>query len=563
MSAEPSKTEILIVDDEPLNLELLTIGLRSKQYVTYSASNGITAIEIARQRPPHLILLDIRMPGMDGFETCEILKSDARLHDIPVIFLSAEDDVRHKVRALQTGGVDYITKPFLIEEVTARVDAQLRISRQQQEIQRLREQDQAHITLLKAEIDRRAVAEIAERQQRILNAQLYEQLSRHSSHLEELVNQRTAELRQAKEQSETILDNASDAILLTDPSGVVQQTNAAFCRMFGYSPDLSTNPLVLTNLFEPIELERLKQTINAAVLTRQTQELELSARHQDRRQFEVELVLAPLAGDNGSVVGLVGSMRDISQQKQLEHRLLEVLQREQELSDIKTRLIQAISHEFRTPLTIIQTSGEMLVKYYSQMNESQLQEKIHRIEGGISRLVALLDDVLAMTEITSGRTYETVTVDLVQICQELVQEIEKTITAAHQVVYIYPPAPINITLAAGLIRQAIGHLLKNSIKFSPKGGIIQLTLEQDNSHISISVADQGIGIPLAEQKLIFDAFHRASNVGALAGSGIGLAIVQKTVEALGGTLQVKSTEKVGSTFTITLPASADFPAQPD
>jgi PAS domain S-box-containing protein len=554
MNEEVSRARVLIVDDEPLNIELLSFGLNSRHYDIYTANNGRIALNVARQHLPDLILLDIRMPEMDGFETCEQLKADEQLRLIPVIFLSAEDNVWHKVRALQSGGVDYITKPFIIEEVIARIEAQLRISRQQQEIERLRTQDQIHITQLQDEIERRSVAEAAERHQRILNAQLYEQISLHAAQLEELVAQRTAELRQSKEQAEAILDNASDAIILTDPSGRVQQANAAFGRMFGVSPALAVGQ-PLSAFFEAAAAELLAQTLTATAQSQQTKQIELTAQRQNGSPFEAELALCPLNKNNHIPVGLVGSLRDISQQKQFENQQREVLQREQDLSGLKTRLIQAISHEFRTPLTIIQSSAEMLVRYHQQMDEKQIREKAARIETGISRLVTMLDNVLEVSEIAVDSA-AALTIDLVQLCQDAVHEIGPA-APAHQIIFSPPPAPLYASLSGSLLRKAVEQLLKNAIKFSPHGGAIQLGITTNADTVLISITDQGIGIPADEQPLIFSPFHRASNVGALSGSGIGLALVQKAIEALNGTLSLESIENVGSTFTICLPYSAD------
>lgn len=127
--------EILIVDDKPANLKLLANLLAGQGYLVRAASSGSHALESVRVSPPNLILLDIKMPEMNGYEVCETLKDDNISRDIPVIFISALDDVQEKVRGFRSGGVDYITKPFQVDEVLARVETHLGIRRMQKQLQ--------------------------------------------------------------------------------------------------------------------------------------------------------------------------------------------------------------------------------------------------------------------------------------------------------------------------------------------------------------------------------------------------------------------------------------------
>ena len=127
--------DILIVDDGPENLRVLSELLRSEGYVARPVSDGALALEAASAEPPDLVLLDIRMPGMDGFEVCRRLKADARLRDVPVVFLSAIDDLADKVKAFTVGAVDYVSKPFQFPEVRMRVETHLRLRRLQVELE--------------------------------------------------------------------------------------------------------------------------------------------------------------------------------------------------------------------------------------------------------------------------------------------------------------------------------------------------------------------------------------------------------------------------------------------
>jgi serine/threonine protein kinase/FixJ family two-component response regulator len=131
-----SKGDILIVDDNPVNLNLLSGLLLDRNYRVRVATSGKRAISVARMAPPDLIMLDINMPEMDGYETCQLLKADVKTVNVPVIFISALDEVMDKVKAFQAGGVDYVTKPFQFEEVVVRLENQLKISRLQRELEK-------------------------------------------------------------------------------------------------------------------------------------------------------------------------------------------------------------------------------------------------------------------------------------------------------------------------------------------------------------------------------------------------------------------------------------------
>jgi signal transduction histidine kinase len=149
MSEEKPKTDILVVDDTPANLDLLSEMLRTKGYKVRPVPSGHLALRAAASAPPDLILLDIKMPDMNGYEVCRRLKADDRLKDIPVIFISALQETLDKVHAFASGGVDYVTKPFQFEEVVARVGTHLRIRQLQSELERQNSRLQASVQELR------------------------------------------------------------------------------------------------------------------------------------------------------------------------------------------------------------------------------------------------------------------------------------------------------------------------------------------------------------------------------------------------------------------------------
>jgi CheY-like chemotaxis protein len=166
--------EILVVDDERASLEAFTLVLSRQGYRVRSAGNGEAALQAVRESPPDLILLDICMPGMNGYTVCEWLKADERTRDIPVIFTSALNEAHDRVRAFSAGGVDYVTKPMWVEEMLARVVTHLALRATRKQL---------------AEKDAQLQREIAERKR------VEEELGTYRDHLEEVVSELTAVLR--------------------------------------------------------------------------------------------------------------------------------------------------------------------------------------------------------------------------------------------------------------------------------------------------------------------------------------------------------------------------------
>jgi DNA-binding response OmpR family regulator/DNA-binding CsgD family transcriptional regulator len=189
---------ILIIDDVPENLRLLTMILRQRGYQVHPVRESVQALEIAYSNPPDIILLDIKMPQLDGFQVCERFKADARTQDIPIIFISAIEDSAAKVRALTSGGVDYITKPIQAEEVLARVETHLalrdlRLHLEAQVARRTTELSEAN-TALRREVRRRQrheaekskLLDVVRHQSEQLRAMTLELLESRQTHIQNL-----------------------------------------------------------------------------------------------------------------------------------------------------------------------------------------------------------------------------------------------------------------------------------------------------------------------------------------------------------------------------------------
>ena len=216
LSEPHTKGEVLIVEDTPASLKLLSDLLTDAGYDVRQAPNGELALWTAQSRPPELILLDIRMPGIDGFEVCRRLKESPELRQVPVIFLSAQHDTDDKVRGFALGAVDFIAKPFQAEEILARTDAHVRLGRAQHALAQER-------ATLEQRVAERTVELAREIEQRRAN----EEFMRLSSQ---------------------VFEATRDAIVVTDPEARIVATNPAFTQISGYSRDEVLGKLSLIHI---------------------------------------------------------------------------------------------------------------------------------------------------------------------------------------------------------------------------------------------------------------------------------------------------------------------------
>ncbi|HEY9632723.1 MAG TPA: sensor histidine kinase [Coleofasciculaceae cyanobacterium] len=234
------------------------------------------------------------------------------------------------------------------------------------------------------------------------------------------------------------------------------------------------------------------------------------------------------------------------------------LEKERELSELKSRFISMASHEFRTPLATILSSSELLENYYYKWTVEKKQQYFTRIKAAIQRMVQLLDDVLLIGKAEAGKmTFNPAPLNLRQFCNELVEEVQTSSGSQHKIDTVVQGKDKPACMDEKLLRHILYNLLSNAIKYSPAGTTIHFELNFLLKEVVFQIQDQGIGIPIDDQKHLFETFHRAKNVGTIPGTGLGLAIVKKSVDLHGGRIAVESVMDIGTTFTITLPLSFD------
>jgi len=383
---------------------------------------------------------------------------------------------------------------------------------------------------------------------------IHDQLRRYTVQLEERIEERTDELNRSRDRAEAILNHSSDAIILAYSDGTINQTNPAFDRLFQYAPDeLFRQPLSI--LADPEYASQLNAAVQAVSENGEVQHLEFSALRKGSEAFHAEIGLSRIHSHHIGRDGLVCSVHDITQRKQAEEELRKALEKEKELSELKSRFVSMASHEIRTPLTSIVSSTELLQLYEGSMTPEQKERHFARIQSAARYMTQLLEDVLLYSKAEANRLLiDLEAVDMQRLGREVLNEAKQH-AANNQVNLTFncTGADTPVQMDEKLVRHILANLVSNSIKYSPNGGQVQLDIDCQPDQIRITISDQGIGIPEAEQEHIFEPFFRAENVGAVKGTGLGLAITKRAIELHRGTIRFESKPEVGTTFFISIP----------
>jgi len=256
----------------------------------------------------------------------------------------------------------------------------------------------------------------------------------------------------------------------------------------------------------------------------------------------------------GNILGIVGFARDITHLKQAQEALTIALAQEKELSEMKSRIITTISHEYRTPLTTISSSAELLEKYRYKWDDAKQLKHFGRIQSSVRHMTALVNDVLFLNQAEVEKlSCNSVTLNLVDFLKELIDEQQARVGNKHHLSFTHVGEESQFQGDVMRLQQILTNLIDNAIKYSPSGGTVSVHLALEENQVTLSCLDEGIGIPVEDQQELFKSFSRASNVGTIGGTGLGLSIVKKCVDLHKGQITVDSVVGEGTKFTVTLP----------
>ena len=493
------KINILLVDDQPNNLFALETLLGGNGYTLVRAASGAEALRCVLEREFALILLDVLMPGMDGFETAQLIRQRRRSTHTPIIFLTATStNETHVGQGYFLGAVDYIYKPIVAEVLKAKVHVFAELYRKTQSLARSE-------AALRSELEAR---------------------------------------RESEEKYRKLFTRASDAIVVFDAdSDTVIDVNKAALELYGYS---ETAFLKLTS--KALEAKADEGGGSRADQCR-NQTFMRFHKKADGALFPAEITCAAVTLKGKKLIMVL--TRDISErQKAAEAELL----REREA--MQRQLVATVSHELRTPIAAIKASAETLS--LGEMENVRTRTRFLKIiENQANRLGGLVEDLLLVAELESGKCKPvTSSIPLAVFLKEMLPSIG--VLARKKTVSISAKIDPKLTVLADRshLTGIFQNLLDNAIKYNKKNGRIAISAIRNHAgEAEVSVRDTGIGIPAADFPLIFQQFHRAPSVRELCikGTGLGLYIIKTMVDSNEGRIWAENAPDEGTIFSFTLP----------
>jgi PAS domain S-box-containing protein len=546
--ARQGPVEILLVDDRPENLLALEAILEPLNQTLIRAHSGDEALRKLLLHDFAVILLDVQMPGINGFETARLIKSRERTKYIPIIFLTAiSKDEEYVFQGYSVGAVDYLAKPFQPDILRSKVNVFVDLYLKQKQLSE---------------------------QQVLLRA----------SEVRELELKHKLEITESEARFSEIVGSAMDAIVVFDTDGQVSLFNRAAERMFGRTADEALGNDARMLFPEPMKhesLDRICQVSNAAQGESGSPSehiLPLTGVRASGEEFPIEATVSCLDVRGKRTYTLI--VRDISERRRAEAALkaqaesLEQAMRElkalnEELADrqaeleramaARSRFYASMSHELRTPINaVLGYSTLLLENIYGPLNEKQA-EGITRTHKAAKHLLELVNDVLDLSKIEAGKIdlrlqpvyFPALIEDLFVTVRPLADQYASELTLEHD------GEPAKVISDPRRLRQILLNLLSNAIKFGKGKPIHVVSRPSDDGGIVIEVTDQGEGIAPADQEKIFDEFVQLGKTQLTEGTGLGLPISRRLAEMLQGELEVRSEVGKGSTFRLSIPATSD------
>ncbi len=500
---------ILLVDDNPTNLQVLLQTLSGRGYKLLVAKNGENALNIARKGKPALVLLDIMMPGIDGYEVCKRLKADPETSNITIIFLSALDDTRDKVKGLETGAVDFISKPFQAEEVIARVETQLKIHR-----------------------------------------------------LEQALSSRN---RQLEAENQRILESMGEGIFGVDTEGSITFANPAACRLTGWDEESVVGFPIIERLQRlNVDASNPVQSLMSDMLTRGESGVEddVSLIHKDGTPFDAELVCNPMFSDDKPNGGVM-VFRDITEKKRQKAALakaLDNLKIQQEkvthVSRLSTmgEMAAGFAHEVNQPLTAISNYAQVSQRLVKRepMDIESLCQAMEKISSQARRAGDIISRIRSFVK-KPDHCLEKVD------CNRLIQDVVRLaeVDARNNGIEIHAgleeklPA---VRVDPVQIQQVALNLLRNGMEAmqgqpARTEGIWIKSRQVNEEFVEVSVKDRGYGLAEGAEEKLFTPFYTTKTEGM----GIGLSVCMSIIQTHGGRLWAERNPEGGTTFLFTLP----------
>jgi PAS domain S-box-containing protein len=391
--------------------------------------------------------------------------------------------------------------------------------------------------------------------------------------LEATVQQRTRSLMETMQQLEkaitfqkAILINAGAMIISADKDGIVQTFNPEAEREIGFTADELIGKKTLLIFHDEAEImERAKALSNelekkikagidvffAKADLGIPNEYEWTYIRKDGGSFPVLLNVSAMKDEQNEITGYLGVALNISESKKTEKELIESLQKEKELNELKSRFVSMASHEFRTPLSTVLSSAYLIEKYTNTDDQPKRERHLQRIVSSVSMLTDILNDFLSLGKIEEGKIQvRPANFNIKELVEAVTGEIKHNLKKEQLIKYQHTGG-MEVLLDASLLKHIIMNLVSNAGKFSRDTGVVEIKTLCSSGQIILSVKDHGIGISKEDQKHLMERFFRGTNAVNIQGTGLGLHLVSKYAELMNGTVECRSELEKGTEFIIT------------
>ena len=573
---------VLIVDDERHNRELLEVMLRPEGYVLLSATTGEEALALVQRQQPDLILLDVMMPGMDGYEVARKIKGNPATEGIPVIMLTALDDRNSRMLGLSAGAEDFLTKPLDRAELSMRVRNLLRIK--------------AYGDRLKGTLDalESANAELDRRTKEIASTQaIADAATARLGRLQSI----TAALSNTVTQDEVANSALREAILALECEAgavVVASEEGSPLTLLRESGLLDPLMRSFKHLRAPLSDGPYAEAIKTCKPIYLESFEEMVARYPafqsvNKTKSRGAWIFLPL-GISGKAVGALAfgfsgprkfTRADRNFADTVSRYCAQALDRvrlrvaaaaalaeagdarmmAEHANNAKTVFLRAMSHELRTPLNAISGYTEILeLGIRGVVNPEQVKD-LGRIKRAAAYLLRLINDVLTIARLEGARPLKIISLPVNPVLAE-VEGLCALQAKAKGLTLTVPQCEREMYVAADAERfqQILINLVTNAIKFTADGGSIAIACDDEAGTLRVRVTDTGVGVRLLDIDRVFEPFvqiDRHLTTVTQQGVGLGLSISRELARAMRGDLTLESTEGIGSTFTLTLPIASE------
>ena len=510
----PDRVNVLLVDDRPENLLALEAILNSPSYNLVQANSGTEALRCLLNQDFAVILLDVQMPGMDGFETATLIRSRDRSRSTPIIFITAfSSNDTHVFKGYSLGAVDYLFKPVKPEILTSKVQVFVELFQKTVEVKQ-------QATQLAA------------------------------------VN---SELSKSEERFRTLCACSPLGIYVADVEGRCTYINPRCQAICGLTLEESLAE-VWQREVHPEDRDRVVADWLAWIKESQEYSNEFRLAGSETVRW-IHVQSSPMFSDLGKLIGHVGTVRDITDRKQAEEergRLIreQVARQEAERANqMKDEFLAILSHELRTPLNAILGWSRLL--RVKKFDEETIDKALETIERNAKSQAQLIEDILDVSRILRGKlNLNKHPIRLESVIELAIDSLQPLAEEKSIVLELTSSPKVGEVIGDfDRLQQIVWNLLSNAIKFTQEEGKVEVRLESVGDEAQIQIIDNGIGIEPDFLPYVFDRFRQAdsSTTRSYGGLGLGLAIVRHLVEQHGGKVYAENNPGEGAKFTVALP----------